>query len=79
MKVLGISFTISTLLVRAAQSIRAPFRFDGSQGRELGHGKMADGHGVAIPAQPKSVSGVGVYRMDYYHTDPKTSPPVLVK
>ena len=71
MKVLGISFTISTLLVREAQSIRAPFWFEGSQGRELGHGKMADGHGVAIPAQPKSVWRVGVCKMDYYHTYPK--------
>lgn len=69
MKVPGISFTISTLLVRAAQSIRVLFWFEGSQGRELGHGKMADGHSVAISAHPKSVWGVGVYKMDYYRTD----------
>ena len=34
MKVPGISFTISTLLVRAAQSIRAHFDAKRSQGRE---------------------------------------------
>lgn len=65
MKVPGISFTISTLLVRAAQSVRAPFWFEGNQGRELGRGKMADGHGMAIPGpnQAKSVWGVGVYNI----------------
>lgn len=31
---------------------------------------MADGHGVAIPAHPKSVCGVGVCNMDYYLMDP---------
>lgn len=39
---------------------------------------MADGHGVAIPAQPKSVLGVGVYKMDYYHTDPTHRCPSLL-
>lgn len=56
MRLPAILFTISTLLVRAAQSIRVP-HFDLTEVREgeLGHGEMADGHGVAIPAQPKSV------------------------
>lgn len=39
---------------------------------------MADGHGVAIPAQPKSVLGVGVYKMDYYHMDPTHRCPSLL-
>lgn len=62
MKVLGISFTISTLLGRAAQSIRAPvlIRKAGGhaeaegRGREVGHGeKMADGHGAAYSGSAK--------------------------
>lgn len=36
--------------------------FDSTEvrGGELGHWEMANGHGVAVPAQPKSVLGVGV-------------------
>jgi len=80
MKVPGISFTISTLLVRAAQSIRAPFWFHGRVGGERERENWDAAKWLAVTERlvqlsPKSVWGVAVYKMDHCHSDPKRQPP----